>query len=490
MKKKQVVGALAVGALSAVVAVGAFRHPLALTWDIWQAGHATPDAIAARQRKRLDALIAFARARSPYYRTLYRALPAATCDLNALPVVTKPDLMAHFDEWVTDPAVTLRGVEAFVADTTLLGTNYLGRYAVWTTSGTTGKPGVFLHDRWSMLVDNILIPLRSYRWLTLTSHWYILLRARIAVLVATEGHFAIADWFERDRRLPTLRKRIQLFSALKPLGELVRGLNAFRPDLLIGYPSLLKLLAQEQRAGRLRIAPMYVGTGGEWMEPDTRARIEEAFRCTVRDNYGASECLYIAVECAQGWLHVNADWVILEPVDADYQPTPPGQRSHTVLLTNLANRVQPLIRYDLGDSVTVRPDPCPCGFPLPAIHVEGRQGDVLHMATPSGEMVAILPLAVGAVIEETPGVQRTQVIQTARDTLTLRLQVTDGATSPSAVWDQVEQRLRAFLTAQGLPAVTIVRASEPPQQSPTSGKFREVWSALPDGDAVMRDEAR
>ena len=54
----------------------------------------------------------------------------------------------------------------------------------------------------------------------------------------------------------------------------------------------------------------------------------------------------MAYDCGQGWLHVNSDWVILEPVEADYSPTPPGQASHTVLLTNLANRIQPIIRYD------------------------------------------------------------------------------------------------------------------------------------------------
>ena len=85
--------------------------------------------------------------------------------------------------------------------------------------------------------------------------------------------------------------------------------------------------------------------------------------------FAASEFQAIAIECEQEWLHVNSDWVILEPVGVDHQPTPLGEPSHTVLLTNLANRVQPLIRYDLGDSVLARPDPCPCGNPLPAIRV-------------------------------------------------------------------------------------------------------------------------
>ena len=88
----------------------------------------------------------------------------------------------------------------------------------------------------------------------------------------------------------------------------------------------------------------------------------------------------IAYACTEGWLHVNADWVLLEPVDAEHRPMPPGEPSHTVLLTNLANRVQPIIRYDLGDSVIAKPEPCACGSPLPAIRVEGRHDDVVSLS--------------------------------------------------------------------------------------------------------------
>lgn len=71
------------------------------------------------------------------------------------------------------------------------------------------------------------------------------------------------------------------------------------------------------------------------------------------------------VSCDHGWMHVNADWVVLEPVDADYRRVRPGEQSHTLLLTNLANCVQPILRYDLGDTIVVRPERCPCGNPLP-----------------------------------------------------------------------------------------------------------------------------
>jgi phenylacetate-coenzyme A ligase PaaK-like adenylate-forming protein len=446
--------------------------------DVWRAGVGTPAALEARQRERLRAIIAFARARSPYYCALYRDLPAEIDDLCGLPVVTKPELMAHFDEWVTDPRITRAGVEAFAANARLVGKRYLGRYVVWTTSGTTGRPGIFVQDPRAISIYSALVLLRGYTWMSPALIWRSLLHGRLAALVATGGHFAVAEWFEQLRRrltfLPAVRRRVQVISILMPLGELARRLNDFQPTLLIAYPSVLMLLAEEQHARRLHIAPVYIGIGGEEVEPGLREHVAETFQCVVRDNYGASEFIVLGYACEHGWLHYNADWLILEPVDATYQPTPPGQRSHTVLLTNLANRVQPLIRYDLGDSVTLKPDRCPCGSPLPAIHVSGRQGDVLRLLSPSGATVSITPLAIGTVVEETEGVRRAQVIQTGDTTLTVRLEIADTE-APTAVWERLERRLRDYLAAQGLPAAHIVWSPEPPRQSPTSGKFRQVW---------------
>ncbi len=180
------------------------------------------------------------------------------------------------------------------------------------------------------------------------------------MVFAMSGHIPSFSRWERVRkRSPRRAKRMLGLSVLTPLPTLVQALNEFQPAALSGYSTVLTLLAEEQRAGRLRIKPAMVLTGAESLSAASHARIEEAFHCLVRDAYGASEFQGIALECEQGWLHVNADWALLEPVDEAYQPVAAGQPSFTVLLTNLANRVQPVIRYDLGDSILVRPDPCP-----------------------------------------------------------------------------------------------------------------------------------
>lgn len=165
------------------------------------------------------------------------------------------------------------------------------------------------------------------------------------------------------------------------------------------------------------------------------------------------------------------DWVVFEPVDADYRPVAPGEQSHTVLISNLANRVQPILRYDLGDSVLERPDPCPCGNPLPAIRVQGRSADLLTFRASGGE-VRIPPLTLTQPIEAVRGITLFQVAQTAPARLELRLRIAPSANA-GAVWREAEAGLRAMLADHGLEQVEIERGGQPPEQG-RGGKFREV----------------
>src|SRR3712207_2274598 len=133
---------------------------LAATWDLRTATRGGPAGVAARQRRRAAALVAHAREHSPYYRDHYAAVPADGDDatlLRRLPPTSKPELMAEFDRWVTDPAVRRADVERFVSDPERVGELLLDRYAVWTTSGTTGIPGLFLHDRTAQAVYQALV---------------------------------------------------------------------------------------------------------------------------------------------------------------------------------------------------------------------------------------------------------------------------------------------------------------------------------------------
>ena len=434
-------------------------------------------AAEARQRSRLAELVNLARTRSPYYRERYKGLSSRISDVRLLPPVTKPELMENFDEWVTDPNVTRTEVEAFVSDPALIGHEYLDRYMLWTTSGTTGTPAILVHDRRSLAVMSALSVMRVVpAWVSPQDLLEFLRRGgRSASVWVTGGHFFGVTMAERQRRSRTSRKRrIHVFSVMTPIDELVKELNSFGPTMLSAYPSALSLLTREQEAGRLRLSPMVITAAGESLAPEVRERTEVAFGTHVWNNYSASEAGVIAFECDRGRLHLNADWYILEPVDEDHRPVLPGQPSRTVLLTNLANRVQPVIRYELGDSVTLELDPCPCGRLLPTLRVEGRTDDTLSFEE-NGRSVRLLPLALGAVIEETPGVRCFQAIKTAPKALSVRLEVEPGA-NPQRVWEALTFRLDEYFSAQGLSTVEVERSAEPPRPNPRSGKFRQVWA--------------
>jgi phenylacetate-CoA ligase len=434
--------------------------------------------IEARQRERLTALVEHARHASRFYAEHYRDVPNGPVELTRLPAVTKPELMAQFDDWVTDPAVTRAGVEAFVADLDNLGRDFLGRYVVFTTSGSTGEPALLVQDRRAIAVMTGLAYARSLGWFTPRLLVHLLVRgARQAAIFATGGHFVTTTMTARRLRRHPVRRRFSRFlSVLDPLPRLVGQLNAFRPALLASYASALAVLADEQRAGRLRISPIMIASGGELLLPAVRRRIETAFGCPVVDSYSASEALPLALPCRRGRQHVNADWFLVEPVDATGAPVPAGQRSDSVLVTNLANHVQPIIRYELGDSVVVDADPCPCSSPLPTIRVEGRTDEILRVPRPGREPVLLLPMALATIVEETPGVHRFQVVQRASTALAVRLEA-DPDADRETVWSAVRAGLVAHLAERGLGGVAVELAAEAPHPQPGNGKLRHVLAA-------------
>jgi hypothetical protein len=101
--------------------------------------------------------------------------------------------------------------------------------------------------------------------------------------------------------------------------------------------------------------------------------------------------------------------------------------------------------------------------------------EILAFQTPGGQIIRLLPMALATVIEETPGVERFQAIQTTPEQLTVRLQATGDA---EVVWMAVRRRVQAYLASQGLETVAVERADEPPAPNPRSGKFRHIWAEL------------
>ena len=436
-----------------------------------------PGGLALAQRDaRLARLLAHARAQSPFYRARHRG----PLRLDALEPVQKSELMQHFDDWATDRRITRAGVDAFLADPQRLADAYLGRYLVWTSSGTSGEPGIFVQDEHCLAVYDALDALRL-RGSGGMSAWG--LGQRFAFVAATGGHFAGAASIERLRRigasaLPAMRwllPEVRSFSVQRPLAALGAELQEFAPTVLITYPSCADALAQAQQEGRLRLRLTEVWVGGEQLSAEQRTRIRAAFGCKLHNNYGASECYAMAWECAEGLLHLNHDWVILEPVDRRLRPVPAGEASHSVLLTNLANHTQPLLRYRLGDSVRFLPGRCACGSAFPAFEVQGRADHTLQLRDAQRRTVTLLPLALCTAIEEGARVTRFQVLCTAADRLELRFEA--EVPDPAAAFARTKYVLDGYLAAQGLAHVRIAYGAAPPLHHPRSGKIERVLRA-------------
>ncbi len=330
----------------------------------------TRDEVLAYQARRLADLRAHATAQSPFYRDLHRGLAGAP--LTALPVVTKATLMERFDDLVTDRDVRLADVERYVS-TAAATDRFRDRYRVAATGGTTGRRGIFLADphEWTQVLASYG---RAYEWAGVAAG--LTNRIRMAVVSSRNPSHqsSIVGATVASRFIPTLR-----LDTMQPIEEVVAALNEFRPDSLVGYASILRILAEEQSAGRLHLAPRAVMSASEVLTPDTRERIQAAFGVPATNVYAATETAGIASECRLGHLHRYEDLVIAEVVNEDNQPVAGGEYGARTLVTVLFSRTQPLIRYELSDRIAAAPgmaDDLP--FSLLA-GIEGREEEVLTL---------------------------------------------------------------------------------------------------------------
>jgi phenylacetate-CoA ligase len=441
--------------------------------DVATASHASRAMLAQWQARRLAALLAAAR-RSAIYAPALKNLPPAEVPLASLPVIPKQELMSRFAEWVTAPALHLADLKAFVSDPTRVAEPFLNRYTVWESSGSTGEPCIFVQDAAAMAVHDAIENLRRPVLHTLQRMFDPFgLLERLVFVGATNGHFASTVSVERIRHLnPMLASRLRQVSFLQPAASLLAELASHPGDAIATYPSVALVLAEAQLAGRLDIRPGAIWLGGETLTPSARCRIRQAFNCPVQNAYGSSEFLTLAFECRHGHLHLNSDWAILESVDEKGRPVPSGQRGATCLLTNLANHVQPIIRYDIGDSVTLHEGQCECGSPLPMIDVQGRDEDNLHLGNHGCAQVVVSPMALSTVLEADAGLYDFQLVQQGPTRLLLSTGL--GGDAAQDTLGRAREALQAFLVSQGADGIHIDCRSGETGRRGRSGKVKRV----------------
>ena len=345
--------------------------------------------LLAYQARKLTELRVFASARSPFYRELHRGLEDAP--LEALPIVTKATLMERFDDLVTDRDVRLADVERYL-ETVAATDRFRGRYRVAATGGTTGRRGVFLWDldEWTWVLASYA---RAYQWAGIEAGVRHRLRMAVVSSRNPSHQSAVVGATVTSRLFPTLR-----LDATRPIEELVEQLNAFGPDSLVGYASMLRVLADEKVAGRLSVSPKAVMSASEVLTDESRQRIHAAFGVVPTNVYAATETAGVASECRLGHLHRYEDLVITEIVDEDNRPVAAGEYGAKLLVTVLFARTLPLIRYELSDRVSELPGSCDDGLPYGLLRgIEGRAEEVLTLAG-----VRVHPNVFHAVLERLP----------------------------------------------------------------------------------------
>jgi phenylacetate-coenzyme A ligase PaaK-like adenylate-forming protein len=388
--------------------------------------------LAGHQHEQLRALLAVALERSPFHARRLAGIDPGRFEpgqLAELPVMTKQQMMASFDELLTDRAVTrARAEQQLAASAHELGL-LDGRYVCLASGGSSGVRGVFVQtvEEYTEFAASVMRPAMAP---VFAAGGPPPGGVPVTIVAAASPTHSSGFAAAAGRGYPV---RMTGVPATLPLAEIVRRLNDAPPAALLAHTSTLVLLAREQHDGRLRIAPQAITAVSELLTDEGRVAIQDAFGVPPVSGFVSTEGLVGHTRPGGAVMRFATDLCIVELVDARNQPVADGTTSAKVLLTNLHNHTQPLIRYELTDRFLRRPAD---GDPYLHASVEGRADEIFSYGT-----VAIDPLVIRTVMVKTPSVIEYQIRQT-KDGIDAAV-VADGALDRAALASSLRQSLRA-----------------------------------------------
>jgi len=424
--------------------------------------------IEALRKRRLRRLLKYVLTRSRFYQNYYRR-HGITIDnidqigLRDIPPIDKEIVMDNFDDLVCNSSIKRKDVERFISDPSTVGKKYRGRYQVIHTSGSTGTIGIFLYssNEW-----NLARALIATRVLGLKIHPF---RVRHAFVVKLGGHYGGATLCQAAPNLFFKQLAVPIDC---PLEEMVRVINDFQPDFLTGYASGLYLLAQQQIKGSINIRPRKVISSAEPLTCEMKQAIVSAFNIQPVDFYAACESIVIGASCDshQGF-HLFDDWHCLEVVDGDGKDVAVGS-SGWLILTNLYNYTQPLIRYRMSDKIVLDDEKCLCGRPFVLMKdFVGRSEEMLWFERTDGRRECIHPSTIADFF--VPGLEKFQLIQVRPNRLLMKVVVNDGEHD---VASRIHRKMWDILRARRLDKVVRFETQVVRQiaSDPRTGKFKLI----------------
>lgn len=414
----------------------------------------------ALQDRKLRALLHFAWEHSAFYRRTFEKAGIIEqqldkLPLSAFPTIDKTALLEHFDELITVPGLHQEALRKFDAETQADRKPYLGTYHVVHSSGSTGKPGYFVYDEvaWHTMLLGII---RGALWNMSTPQILKLLagRPRILYIAATDGRYggamAVGDGIDGVGAK-------QMYLDIKtPLKEWIDNVRQFRPNIIIGYPSAIKILAELAAEGRVQVQIKRVISCGEPLSSGLRLFLEQTFHCPVINIYGASESLALGVETGtEDGMLLFDDLNVIEVEDG------------VMYLTCLYNFAQPLIRYRISDHLVLK-EPL-AGSPFTRAEILlGRNEDLLWFEDGSGQRDFLHPLAVEGFCVE--GLLDYQFRQSAPDAFEMLAEAASEE-KQSAIEAEMLRQMRDILKEKHLSYVKFtVRFVEEIRPNPKTGK--------------------
>jgi phenylacetate-CoA ligase len=400
----------------------------------------------AHKLQKFRALVRHANANAPYYTRLIRerGLSLDSCAPADFPVLTKSILMANFDDIVTDRRINKKVVAEFLTRSSDPKERLFDEITVVHTSGTSGEVGYFLYAP----ADNARMRsgarrnFRAYRgripWRRLRFR-----RIRVAFYGATGGHFAgVTGVASMQRGLSRLFLNAEAFEVNTPLPDVVEQLNRFKPVVLSGYTMALKMLGDEQRSGRLRIAPMAVAATGETVTQADMQFLSSAFGgAAVFSLYGCTEHMMMGISNPGGATMTLLDDNLVFEFHEDHS-----------LITNLFNYTLPMIRYRMSDMLHVVSQPDARFIVIE--NLVGRAEQMPIFENGAGGKDFISPHTINEIFVD--GVTRFQMQITGpsafRFPICVDAKLNEVARALAA--DGVKKRLRAILEQKGLSNVT------------------------------------
>ena len=421
---------------------------------LWAHPRASRDRVSAFRERKLRCLVRHASANVRYYRDLFARAGIApgdirtVDDLRRIPVTGKRDLRERAPEDIL--------AEGARED----------RLLRFWTSGSSGRPLVV---RRAQLEDLVV---RSFN-IRILREFGLRLRDKHAMV-------AVGTFPGERRKTPVARLweasriyRRHPVQCLQPAGDILRELERYDPDFIIGYASVLAHVAPlaggRPPGGALR----FVIAGGESLSPARRSAIERGFGVRVFDVFGAHECCIVASECPQtGLYHVCDDNAIVE-VLRDGRPAAEGEAGE-VVVTALHCYAMPFIRYCLGDIVVRGPETCPCGQPFSTLEsIKGRMRD--YFSLPDGRRVHALEAIMPVFDEDASWIYQYQLTQETEDRFLLRV-VPLGDPDPA----RMEAVRKAVASRLGPGARLDMELSDNIPFEP-SGKFKDCRSLVEPG---------